>query len=75
MTQCQMILEYLKSNDGITSLEAYQKFGCMRLGAKIKDLEASGYRFNRYPETGENRFGAKTNYVRYKLVSEEPAHA
>ena len=30
-TQRQMVLEYLKTHQGITSMEAFQKFGSTRL--------------------------------------------
>lgn len=33
MTQCERILEYMKQNDGITSMDAY-RLGCTRLAAR-----------------------------------------
>ena len=39
MSQTKAIYGYLKKNkSGITSLEALQRFGCMRLAARIRDI-------------------------------------
>jgi hypothetical protein len=42
-SQNDMILDYLKSGKSITPLEALDKFGCMRLGARIADLRREGH--------------------------------
>lgn len=41
-TQCQQILEALKLGDRITQLDAYRRFGCTRLGARIYELKNAG---------------------------------
>lgn len=41
-TQNQMIASYLLKGRGITPLEALNKFGCFRLGARIADLKKMG---------------------------------
>jgi len=41
-TQCNRILEHLKKGLTITSLEALQMFGCMRLASRISDLRKRG---------------------------------
>lgn len=43
MTQCEMILEYMRENDGITSRDAFL-LGCTRLAARIADLKKDGHR-------------------------------
>lgn len=43
MKQASAILEYLKKGYSLTPLEALQKFGCMRLGARIWDLKHAGH--------------------------------
>lgn len=43
MNQTNEILEHLKRGLSITPLEALQKYGCMRLGARIWDLHKEGY--------------------------------
>ena len=37
-SQCSMILAYLEKGNTITSLEALNKFRCMRLASRIHDL-------------------------------------
>jgi len=41
-TQTQQIRAALESGESITPLDAWQKFGCMRLAARIKDLRDEG---------------------------------
>ena len=45
MTQCERILEYMKQNDGITSMDAFL-LGCTRLAARIADLKKDGHRIS-----------------------------
>jgi len=40
--QTQMIKEHLESGKTLTPLEALNKFGCLRLGARIWDLRNDG---------------------------------
>ena len=42
-SQNKQILDYLQSGKSITQLEALQKFKCLRLSARIKDLRHRGY--------------------------------
>ena len=46
MTHSEQILEHLKSGKTITSLEALQEYGCLRLSARIYDLKARGHRID-----------------------------
>lgn len=39
MSQDQQILDYMLDGNKITPLEALHRFGCMRLGARIYDLQ------------------------------------
>ncbi len=39
MSQSKKILNYLLKGNTITPLEAIDKFHCLRLGARIKDIE------------------------------------
>lgn len=38
-SQKDMILEHLEQHGSITPLVAYQRYGCMRLGARIWELQ------------------------------------
>lgn len=39
-TQCKQIVDYIRANGHITSLEAYEKLKITQLCARISDLEA-----------------------------------
>lgn len=42
-SQAAMILEHLKSGKPLTAAEAWKRFGCARLGARVFDLRARGH--------------------------------
>lgn len=42
-SQAKRILAYLQAGNRITPIEALEKFGSFRLGARIADLRADGY--------------------------------
>ena len=65
--QKDRILEYMQKHGSITSLEAFEKIGCTRISARIWDLRSDGYIIASTRESGLNRFGERTNYVRYVL--------
>ena len=68
MTHNDMILDYLKTHsEGITPKDANERFGCMRLSARIADLRGMGYEISTESETRKNRYGHYTTYARYKL--------
>ena len=68
MTQNDMILDYMKTHsNGITAKDASERFGCMRLSARISDLREMGYNIATEMETSKNRFGNYATYARYKL--------
>lgn len=71
MKQTQRILEYCRMHGGITSKEAAEALGCMRLAARIADLEDEGHHFRRTKQEAQNRFGEKTHFTRYSLLEEE----
>ena len=71
MTQSQKIIQYMKMCGSITPVEAMRDLGVMRLAARIADIEASGIGISRQMETGKNRFGEKTHYMRYSLRGDE----
>ena len=45
-SQCDMIADWLERGFSITSLEALQRFGCMRLASRIHDLRERGMNIN-----------------------------
>lgn len=42
-SQTSRILEWMLFGNSITPLEALNRFGCFRLGARISDIKALGY--------------------------------
>jgi hypothetical protein len=64
------VLNYLKTHKGgITSMQAFEKFGVTRLSVVIfvlrKEYEIIGEKC-----FGKNRFGDKVRFVKFKLVGE-----
>lgn len=69
--QHEMVLEYLqKHKEGMTSLDAFNKFGIMQMPKRIWILKRLGYKINTKTEKGINRFGSPVHYTRYTLVME-----
>lgn len=67
MTQCEKILEYMKTHkNGITPAEAIEELRCFRLAARIADLKAKGYKITS-TLMKEKRNGVTIQYSRYTL--------
>ena len=69
MAQTQEIKEYMQEYGSITPLDALREFGCMRLAARINDLERQGTAITHEMETSLNRKGQKVHYARYRLAT------
>lgn len=67
MSQCEMILEYLRENGSITPVEAMAEFGCLRLAARISDLKEAGSNITTKTVKGRNRYGHTVSYAKYIL--------
>lgn len=71
-SQNMKILRYMKEHShGITSMEAFEKFGITRLSGRIFELKHNGYKIDSLMEEGINRDGNKTWYARYILKDQE----
>ena len=69
--QHEMVLEYLQNHkEGMTSLDAFNKFSIMQMPKRIWILKRLGYKINTKTESGINRFGKTVHYTRYTLVEE-----
>ena len=66
MTQCELILAYMKATGGITARQALNEIGCMRLASRIHDLRAMGYNIKTENIKVRTRNG-KTTVARYSL--------
>jgi hypothetical protein len=67
-TQCDRILRHLKDYGSITSLEAVNEYGIMRLASRINDLRAQGIAISSEVVSGKNRYGETTHYAVYRLA-------
>ena len=70
ITQCDRILRHMKDYGSITSLEAMNEYGIMRLASRINDLRAQGIAIVSEVKTGKNRYGEDTHFAVYKLKEE-----
>ena len=59
------ILEYLKKNKSITSMEAFEMFGITRLSARIFELRDLGYIIDTIMTEGVNKYGESCRYAKY----------
>lgn len=64
----ERLLDYLKENGSITSMEAITELSNTRLSEYIRQLRNDGYTIINKHEAGINKFGNKTNYDRYILI-------
>jgi len=69
-SQNDQILKYLENHSYITSLDAVREIGCLRLAARISDMEKRGIRFIHQPVIVENRYGQKCKVMSYALAEE-----
>lgn len=66
-TQTRDVLEHLVRYGSITSFEAFKRYGCTRLSARIFVYRKKGYDIVTRQETVKNRYGNPTTYARYIL--------
>lgn len=67
MNQADMVLNHLTTRGPITSMEAMEMYGIMRLGARIYDLKCSGFAIKKEMAEDKNRYGDPVRYARYSL--------
>ena len=67
MTQNERIYRHLKDYGSITSLEAMEEYGVMRLASRINDLRGKGVAIKTETVAGQNRYGEKTSFAKYSL--------
>jgi hypothetical protein len=71
VTQNEMILRHFERFGSITSLEAINEYGILRLASRVSDLKRLGYPIVSEIETVTNRFGEKVHIKRYRMECEE----
>lgn len=67
MTQCEQILRHMEECGSITSLEAMQEYGIMRLASRITDLKKAGIPIHRDMVSKKNRYGETVTFARYSI--------
>lgn len=65
MTQCELIIRHINDYGSITSLEAMQEYGIMRLASRINDLKKAGYKVKSQIVHSVNRYGDKIHFSKY----------
>jgi hypothetical protein len=66
--QASKILAHLQSGGKLTPLDALQKFGCFRLGARIFELKKAGHQI----EKKMVKVGNEKSVAEYRLVRNQP---
>lgn len=67
-TQNELILESLKSGNGLTALDAQSRFGIMRLAARINDLKHAGHKIISQRVAVKNRQGESVKVAKYWML-------
>ena len=70
-TQCDRIIDYITQNGSITSLEAMESLGVMRLASRINDLRRNGFSIASETVKSKNRFGETVYFSRYTKKEEQ----
>lgn len=70
ITQCEMIIDYLKKYKSITPLEAIRDLGVYRLASRIADLKKQGYKIKSEMVSVETRNGGRTHIARYSFADD-----
>lgn len=67
MKQADRVYQYMKDFGSITNRDAVTDLGIMCLAERVRDLRNAGIEVKSTPESGKNRYGETTRYVRYSL--------
>lgn len=67
MTQCERIVRHMQDFGSISSIEAMNEYGIMRLASRITDLRSQGLPIKRVMKCSKNRYGKPVCYARYYM--------
>lgn len=67
MNKTKAVLDWLKTNTSISSLEAFENLGATRLSAIIFNLRKRGYDIETVTAETVDRFGNRVRFARYYL--------
>lgn len=68
ITQRDRVLQFMNEHGSIAAYEAFTEIGCTQLSARICELEAEGYVFDKELIKTKNRYGDNTHYYRYRIA-------
>lgn len=71
MNQMQAVKTHLLDNRPITSMQAFELYGCTRLADKIFRLRKFGMNIVTVEKECVNRYGDTCRYAEYRLVEDE----
>lgn len=67
MTQKERVLNYLQENSSITPMEAWNRLGVYRLGARVHELRKEGHDIKSSLTEVKNKFGEACRVAEYRL--------
>lgn len=70
INQRMKIIEYMRNNDGITSLEAVENLRILRLASRIHELVKLGYDIDKETIYKHKDDGSVIHYTKYTLLGE-----
>lgn len=65
--QMSHVLAHLKSGRSITSMQAFELYGCTRLADKVHKLRKRGYNIETISRETTTRYGDTCVYAEYRL--------
>lgn len=68
MTQHDRILRYLDDFGSITPMQAFSDLGITKLSTRIGELIRAGVQIEGEMQEGQNRYGEKTRWMKYRRV-------
>lgn len=71
MTQNEIIIEVLRTGEGLTAADALYRYGIGRLASRICELRKASYPILSIRTQGTNRYGEKVYYDTYRLDMEK----
>lgn len=71
MIQTEKVMRHMRDFGEITSLEAMQEYGIMRLASRISDLKKAGVKINKRMVKAKNRYGEPVSFAAYSLAGGE----
>jgi len=69
MTQEERVINYLKDNSSINSIQALNELGIFRLASRVSNLKKQGHKITSRMIPVTNRYGEKCHVSEYSMVA------